>query len=155
MAEAAQVCLEDQAHATGTLMGVDGDYRGAFSLVWDDVTGQMRRCYADERPATEHGAYGIAILLILQTAGLTVVERARRGTGYDFWLGPENGPEPLFQRKARLEVSGIRKGLDRELDSRVKEKLKQTEKSSDLIPGFVVVVEFGRPKSRVVSKCRK
>ncbi|MEC4819430.1 MAG: hypothetical protein SAK29_40100 [Scytonema sp. PMC 1069.18] len=72
----------------------------------------MRRFNADTEVATEYGAYGIAALLMPYLTGLTVIERSIKGKslGFDFWLGSIDDPNTLFQRKARLEVSGIRKG---------------------------------------------
>ncbi len=59
-----------------------------------------------------------------------------------------------FQRKARLEVSGIRKGSQSIIQSRVKMKLEQISPSDTLSPGYVCVVEFGTPCTRVVEKCK-
>lgn len=62
--------------------------------------------------------------------------------------------DTLFQRKARLEVSGIRKGSEAIIQSRVNMKLKQIAPSDSVAPGYVAVVEFGTPKTRIVEKCR-
>jgi hypothetical protein len=48
-----------------------------------------------------------AILLMRALTGYTVIERSRKGTGFDWWLGTEDN---LFQGKVRLEVSGILRG---------------------------------------------
>jgi hypothetical protein len=60
----------------------------------------------------------------------------------------------LFQRKARLEVSGIRKGSESIIQSRVKMKLEQISPSDTLSPGYVCVVEFGTPRTRIIEKCK-
>jgi hypothetical protein len=110
----------------------------------------MRHYWADPGETTEQGAYGIALLLVRALTGLTVVERSRKGTGFDWWLGPD---DRLFQAKARLEVSGIREGDLRTIRSRVRVKVKQTERSDvSGFPAFVVVVEFGTPRARVVRR---
>jgi len=152
LAQAASVCLEDQEHRNGTEMLVDGDFEISFYLFWDEASDQTRRCWANPEVATEHGAYGIATLLVLNLTELTIVERSRRGTGFDYWLGPKANPKPLFQGKARLEVSGIRKGTDVAIRSRAREKLKQTERSNGMLPTMVIVVEFGAPRSRVLKR---
>ena len=64
-------------------------------------------------------------------------------------------PGTLFQRKARLEVSGICQGSDSLIQARVNIKLEQIRPSDDLAPGYVSVVEFGTPKARIVKKCRQ
>lgn len=76
----------------------------------------------------------------------TVIERSRKGTGFDYWLGDKNSY--LFQKKARLEVSGILKGDDSLLKSRHAAKEEQTSKSDELcIPAYVSVIEFSKPKA--------
>jgi len=128
---------------------VEGTVQGVFLLEWSlDVTEAMRRFWADPDETTEQGAYAIAILLMRALGGYTVVERACRPTGIDWWLGHADN---LYQATARLEVSGIREGDPRAINSRVKAKAKQTERSvtSGRI-SFVVVVEFGEPTARVV-----
>ncbi len=84
------------------------------------------------------------------------MERSVRGKGFgfDFWIGSANDASTLFQRKARLEVSGIRKGTKSTIQSRVNMKLKQIAPSDAVAPGYVAVVEFGTPRSRVVQTCR-
>jgi len=101
-------------------------------------------------------AYGIAALLMPYLTGLTVIERSIKGTsfGFDFWLGSIDDPNSLFQRKARLEVSGIRRGSESIIKSRVKMKLEQISPSDTLSPGYVCVVEFGTPRTRIVEKCK-
>lgn len=113
----------------------------------------MRRCWADKQWATEMGAYGVAILLITKNTEFTAVERSRKGTGFDYWLGPKaDGGELPFQRKARLEVSGILKGGQERIASRVKQKAKQTERSDGALPAFVAVVHFGIPSADVTKR---
>ena len=87
---------------------------------------------------------------------LTIIERSvkGKGLGFDFWLGSLEDPGTLFQRKARLEVSGIRQGSDSLIQTRVNIKLEQIRPSDDVAPGYVSVVEFGTPKARIVKKCR-
>jgi len=151
LAEAAAVCLEDQGHGSGIRLIVVGEYEGSFSIVRPVVTDQMRRCYNDPDEATENGACGVAILLVQELAGLTVVERSRRGTGFDYWLGPEEWYP--FQNQARLEVSGIRTGSSGDIKARVKQKLQQTQQSDALLlPAYVVVVEFSRPMAEVAKR---
>jgi hypothetical protein len=109
----------------------------------------MRHCYNDPERATENGAYGIAILVIRDLTGFTVVEQSRKGTGFDYWLGYEEGP--MF--KARLEVSGIRAGDESTISARVQQKVRQTKRSDSLsLPGYIVVIEFSQPRACVVSR---
>ncbi|QDU42270.1 hypothetical protein Mal52_07260 [Symmachiella dynata] len=149
-AEAAAVCLEHNEHAQGVSLLVKGDSQ-IFPLSWPKVTHQMLRAYADLQDATEMGACGIAILLIMEMTDLTVVERSWKGTGFDYWLGRSDEHDGLpFQNRARLEVSGLLDGSDSRLTSRVRQKLEQTKISdSTRLPAFVIVVDFGPPKAQL------
>ena len=152
MAEAAAVCLGQQGHRSGVELVVSDDYQRRFEIRWPPINRQIVRTWADPNVATEHGAYGIAALLIEALTGLTVVERARVGTGFDYWLGSETGDALLFQAAARLEVSGIRHGSSKEIRTRVSQKIEQTRVSDGTLPAFIVVVEFGLPQSEVVRR---
>lgn len=150
LAQAAAVCLEKQKHTSGKEMRIDGDFKSMFMVFWEEVTQQMRLCWADFQDATEWGACGMAVLLVERLASLTVVERAYKGGGFDYWLGADDGS--LFQRKKRLEVSGILQGNEGDIRYRVGRKLRQTDRSRTELPAVVVVVEFGEPRSRIVQK---
>ncbi len=151
LAEAGAVCLTDETHVPGMILEVEGAFSSRFQLDWQPVTQQIRRCWNDEEYTTEQAAYGIAFLLILQLTDLTVIERSRKGTGFDYWLGIQDLTSTLpFQRMARLEVSGIRKGSRSQINARVKQKTEQTGISdAEALPAYIIVVEFSRPISVV------
>ena len=153
MAEAASICLEDQNHLSGVLLKVEGDYAKNFIVIWNKVNEQMRRTWADEEFTTEQGAYGIAVLILYKLKNYTVLERSKKGNGFDYWLGLENDTAPLFQAKSRLEVSGIRRGNVSQIRTRLNEKKIQTNPSDGLfIPAIIVIVEFSTPRTRVEEK---
>jgi len=80
--------------------------------------------------------------------GYTIVRRAKKKTGFDWWLD-NDGPLP-FKTTDRMEVSGIRNGTAPQIASRLKQKLAQTRQSDSMnIPAYTVVVEFGRPLSKI------
>lgn len=150
LAQAGAICLEDQGHSNGVDLTINGEFNDVFQIYWPVITDQMRRTWKDEEVATEHGAYGIAFLLILDLTGFTVIERSRKGPGFDYWLGDNNGI--LFQNKARLEVSGIRRGDDGSIRMRINKKVKQTSVSDGFYSAYIVIVEFSRPISQIVKK---
>jgi hypothetical protein len=153
LAEACAVCLEDQGHLQGVKLTVNGDFRTTFRLYWQPVTQQMLRCWNDEEFTTEQAAYGIAFMLIRQLTEFTVIERSRKGTGFDYWLGSEDEAGELpFQNKVRLEVSGIRKADDSRVRARIKQKIEQTNPSDGTFPAYIIIVEFSRPLSFIVEK---
>ena len=103
---------------------------------------------------TEHAAYGVAFLLIRDLTDHTIIRISRKGTGFDYWIGREESEDGLpFQDKARLEVSGIRRGNSADVNARLRQKLSQVKPSDHLgIPAYIVIVEFGIPSSKVVRK---
>jgi hypothetical protein len=157
-ADASAVCLDSQNHAQPVLFQIDGipstEVLTEVLIVWDAVDDTIRRFNADLEVATEYGAYGIAALIMPELTGLTVIERSvkNKGLGFDFWLGSIDDPGGLFQRKARLEVSGIRRGSESIVKSRVRMKLEQIAPSDALAPGYVCVIEFGTPRVWITEK---
>ena len=150
MAQAGAVCLEHEGHIPGTRLTVRGTIQASHALNWAEVTGQARRTWADLREATEKGAEGVAILLIRRETGYVAIERAAIGTHIDRWLGYESDA-PYFQRKARLEVSGILRGSDGDVRRWVREKMDRLGLTSHRLPAYVVVVEFSGPLAEAVS----
>jgi hypothetical protein len=150
LAEASGVCLTERGHTQGTPLQVQGCATTTYALYWPAVTDQMLRSWNDPEVATEHGAVGVAVLLATRVTGHTVIERSRKGTGFDYWMGDDG--DSLFQKKARLEVSGIRSGDERLLSARVRQKIKQTIPSDGALPAYVIVVEFGCPVAEVRKK---
>jgi hypothetical protein len=132
-------------------LAVDGSFTATLSLSWSEkVTEAKRRFWNDLEEAAQQGAYAVAILLIRALTGYTVIERSRKGTGFDWWLGTDDN---LFQGKARLEVSGILRGTTRRINSRIKARMAQTSQSDNLaLTAYVVVVEFGTPRAKVVQR---
>ena len=148
LAESAAVCLEDRAHQAGVTLQVEGLKSEVCKLQWSTIDDRQRRCFNDLQEATEWGACGIAILVINKLTGLLVVERSKKGTGFDYWLG-DSSDDLLFLGKARLEVSGILLGQSTDIATRVKQKKAQIKPSNHLAPGYVAVVEFGKPTAHV------
>ena len=149
IAEAVGVCLESQGHRQGVALAVIDDRGHSYQLTWPSIsTQQAEVAWADEEYTTEHGAMGVAILLIREVTDYEVIRRSAKGTGFDYWLG--DAAERPFQDKAKMEVSGIRRGSARRLNERMRQKLSQMSRSDNLnIPGYAVVVEFGQPSAKV------
>ena len=154
LSQAGAICFESQNHSNGVHLQVNGTFEAKYQVFWQQVTDQMLRCWSDPEYTTEQGAYSVAILLMLDLTGYAVIEKSRKGSGFDYWLGITEDSEKLpFQNMARLEVSGIRSGGDSLVRARVNEKLKQVSPSDGIyLPAYIVVVEFGSPLSQVVKK---
>jgi len=145
MVEAACVCLSDVGHESGVTLFLEGDFEKQMKIIFDGVDDQARRAWADEQFCTEFGAYCISLLLAVRLTPLTVIERSRKGTGFDFWLG--DGTEPLFTKKARMEISGIRRGNPTSIKSRLRKKKIQVTPTDGTLPAHISIVEFGKPKA--------
>lgn len=153
-AEAAAVCLDNQGHRESVKLVVRKIGTPQYVLRWPDLTDTMRRAYNDLVNAAELGACGVALLLVRDHTGLTAIQQSRRGTGFDYWLGPEPAADQLvFQNAARLEVSGILVGTESQFSTRLKEKIKQPEVSDATgLPAYTVVVEFSRPQAEMANR---
>jgi hypothetical protein len=151
-AQAASVVFHHLGQSSGVGLTIGGDFSEVVRVEWaHEVDGPMRRYWSDLSEAVEQGAVGLAILLVKLLTGYTVVERAVKGTGIDWWLGQSD--DPLFQRKARLEASGILSGSPTKVASRVRAKVEQTRQSdSSGLEALVVVVEFSTPQAEVIKR---
>jgi hypothetical protein len=127
LVEAIAICLTERKHPTGVTLEIEGDFQTQICLNYPPVTAQMQRCWNDAEYTTEQAAYGMAFLLIRHLTQLTVIERSRKGSGFDYWLGIEQ-PNLPFQRMMRLEVSGIRQGNDSLIKTRVRIKQEQVRR---------------------------
>ncbi len=148
LAEAASVCLDERGHALACELVVSGSHSETFRLERLEVSDLLRRTYDDPEEATEEGACGVAILLARALTGLSVVRRARKGTGFDYYLGTED----ILDFQARLEVSGIRQGTEAQVEARRRQKRAQIARSdADLgtLVAYAIIVEFGEPKAVV------
>jgi hypothetical protein len=151
IAEAGAVCFERKSHTRGVNLKVKGMTSTTFQVYWNhDLTEQIAASWDDDE-MIEFGACAVAILLVLELTSYTVVRRARKGEGVDYWLGYKNAEYP-FQETARLEVSGILEGKNSAITARVKAKKEQTRPTDGATPAYVIVVEFSNPLSHVEQK---
>lgn len=154
LAEAAAFCLyENEHHSPGRLL-LTGNVPAVTSLHWNEVGAELSATWADLKEAAEYGAYGIAIVVCVEVTKFHRVERsAQEGTGIDIWLTNNADDRGIFQRSARLEVSGILHGDQNTIAARLKQKLAQTERSDQTrLPAYVVIVEFGTPEARLIKR---
>lgn len=146
--QACTVCLENSNHTTGVSTNLTGNNPNRLTLNWNSaVNTQVKRNWTDNEEATEYGATAIAILLVKYLSNYECIERSSKGLGFDYWLGEEDTLE-IFQRKARLEISGILKeSSTNTVENRTKIKENQTKKSSFLnMTAHICVMEFSNPK---------
>ncbi len=144
--EAFMVCMNHHLHPQEVSLSVDGQKENVV-VKWENACDDtILRTYADIQYTTEHGAVCLALMLTSAFTPYTIIERSRKGTGFDYWLGEKDSV--LFQKKARLEVSGILQGDDTAMMNRFNAKVIQTEQSDDTaLPAYISIIEFSRPKA--------
>ena len=151
-AEASLLCFHQHGHPVGTRLIIDGTFKTSHPVIWSDaITEQTVDAWQDQQEATEFGACGIAILLVLKLTSYTVIRRAVKGDGIDYWFGKQDA-QPPFQNAARLEISGILTGDDSAIRRRLREKQAQTTPTDGLLPAHVVIVEFSSPLAHYLVK---
>ncbi|MCU0239088.1 MAG: hypothetical protein MUC29_06570 [Pyrinomonadaceae bacterium] len=152
LCEASSYCFDFQKHKNGVEMLLKGDSETNFQVVWEnEITEQTRNAWNDTQDLTEFGASGVAILLIIKLTEYTVIRRARKGEGIDYWLGEKDSELP-FQDSARLEISGILEGNESKIKARVKQKKEQTFPTDGELPAYIAVIEFSKPVSHLEVK---
>lgn len=146
LVENSTVMLHQAGHMSPTKTNISGILEQTNQLLWEDnYTEQMARTHADTQEATELAAVCISIAVCQHVTEYTVIERSRKGTGFDYLLGNDN---EQFLPKARLEISGIAKEtLTNSIESRYKQKMSQVTVSDDTnLPAYISIVEFSNPK---------
>lgn len=151
LAEAASVCFEHHGHPRVFELPSTGHYQEVYEITRNELHPDSRTSFADMQESTEYGACGVALAIIATETGY-VTERSWKGTGFDYWLGEKQTGLP-FQRAARLEVSGIINGTLGQAEVRLKEKLKQMDRSEALgLPAIAIVVEFANPLTKTAKQ---
>jgi hypothetical protein len=153
LAEAASYCFFLNRHSNPLHLLVSGDACGSGDLTWAEIDESHSKTWADSQEATEYGAYGVAVIVAIQMTGIPYVERAAKLTGIDYWLGTGSDECGVFQRTARLEVSGILNGGQPEIKARLKSKLAQAQRSDNTsFAAYAAIIEFGSPEARLVER---
>jgi hypothetical protein len=93
----------------------------------------------------------VAILVAREITVAQVLERSAKGTGFDYWIGEDESLP--FRFRTRLEVSGILRGTRADVERRVEQKCRQTERSDSMqLDALVFVVEFSHPLAKVIKR---
>jgi len=110
------------------------------------ITQAMRRTYGDHQDATEHGAYGVALLLAATEMRMQFAGRCYKGPGFDFLLAPPGqlsvDANDIFADNWGLEATGILRGGEREISDRFRIKRKQVAVAARSRRILIAVVEF-------------
>ena len=153
-AEGCAVALEEQGHHSPAELLIVGDFPRQYSLLWD--TPLSKRGWREPRDLAHFGALALAFHLTIRLTEFQVIEQATIGKGgFDYYLGykedhPKYDPDNFMN--ARLEISGINKGVNL-LAKRVREKLEQVKPSDSWnIPAYIAVTDFSKPITFIKKK---
>lgn len=151
--ENCMICLENQGHSTGVLIGIQyGNEIARFEIIWDGtVTQRMRNAYGDLRRATDNAACAFALMIVRELTDFTGVQQSAIGSTIDYYLVPNNREDTLiFNRAARLEVSGILcETATNTVENRMREKQRRLQ-PEDGFEDYIVVVAFSAPRAKMV-----
>lgn len=149
LSEAALYCLKEHNHNVGVILKLAGSEDEGFRIVWGfALDNRAPYSYGDKGEATEYGATCLSILVAINRTEYKTVERSCKGGGFDYWLGNiEEGQSLPFQRKARLEISGIFKGSEADVNRRAKGKAKQTSLTLSISSPILIYQHLTREKN--------
>jgi hypothetical protein len=147
------VCFYENGHKSGVSLTVSYDnLDSVFQIFWTgDITEDLLRAYRETKRCTDFAACAIALILVRELTEFTAVEQSCIGTTIDYYLIPQKQESDLiFNRAARLEVSGIlSENEDNTVENRISRKIRRLKPEGDL-PDLIAVVEFSKPWSKMV-----
>ena len=149
LVEAAMYCLEQNNHNGQAVLQVEGYFDEKFELIWSGrLTEEVKGSWYDRKEATEYGATAIAILLVNELTDYNKFKRTRGGTDYIISKGKSTNTK--LSDISYLEISGLWKETkNNTLTMRVNLKRKQVERTIIDASAFVIVTEFGNPKTKI------
>lgn len=145
-AEAVRVCLS-RHHEPPVELEITSDVQSWSRLMsrrevwWSPPNHSMRRAWANLNDTTRDAACLLSMAVVEAEYGMVVIARADTGSGADYYIGyPEdlNDLESAF----RLEVSGIDRGGELEIRSRLRRKVLQVRNGQVDSLALVSVVGF-------------
>jgi len=156
--EAAIVSLTKSGFQSGVHLKVDGVFSETFIIKWKPpLTINQINSWKEEKHYHSAGAVALSLLLVRELLGFTIFEESTIGTGIDYWLGKQDKIKtfnPFFKKMARLEISGIGKATPKNsINMRINKKKKQIAQSDNTkLEGWISVVEFSTPKTKIIKK---
>jgi hypothetical protein len=151
--EAARVCL-DRHHAPPIdirFNQLSADSLNHAGADWEVTTERERDAWANEIDATEQGAYAFALATVELAEGMVAVRRAETGTGADYYIAMPDEPRDDLENCLRLEVSGVDRGDEQAVKSRLLQKVEQAANGNSSLPAAAAVVGF---RERIVALTR-
>jgi hypothetical protein len=145
-AEAVRVCLS-RHHEPPIELEITSDVQSWSRLMsrrevwWSPPNNSMRRAWANLNDATRDAACLLSLAVVEAEYGMVVIARADTGTGADYYIGHPGDSDDL-ESAFRLEVSGIDRGGEAEIRSRLRRKVLQVRNGQVESPALVSVIGF-------------
>lgn len=154
MVEKCAFCMGNCSHTTGVTLNVkdvSSLENFQFTLHWDvPYDDRLQAAHADANESAEKSAIAIAFLLMTQLFPYMVVRQAKRRTHVDYYLADRSAELPFqAETTALLECSGIMRGRQADINSRVKDKEKRYKRKPQDHPAFIAVVEHSKPIAQI------
>lgn len=138
-ADAAAICLSE-CHTSPVEMGIRcGDTACIRELAWNEPSQKALASWRNQDEATEQGACSIALATVEAELGMVGLSRAETRTGADFYIAM---PGQGLEQSRRLEVSGTRSSVARDLQVRLRQKIQQARRGRSNLPALACVVGF-------------
>jgi len=144
LAEAAAVCFSRHHTAPISMEVRNESVSVTREVTWKEPDARELAAWNNQIDTTELGACGVSLAAVESELGLFAVSRADVLTGADYYVAAA-GTDSL-ENARRLEVSGVDRGDEGDLQKRVRLKIAQVKKPSDE-SAIVSVVGF---RARVI-----
>ena len=112
-----------------------GEQTRRIQIFWNAQTAFTLPLAVQEHIITEWAACGIACALAPRYTGLSIRAVAQLNDRFDYWIGDET-------TEWGLEVSGTQTEDEKELQDRLRRKIRQLRQNPYGIGGYVIVVGF-------------
>ena len=152
--ENCMISFDHNGHASGVELNVNYlNQNYEFKIVWNgSVTEQLRRSYQDLPKVADFAACAIVLSILSELTDFIVIEQSILGTTIDYYLADKNKVDDhlIFNKSARLEVSGILKENENNtVEKRIKAKINRLKPQQDF-SDYIAVIEFSKPWSKII-----
>lgn len=138
-AQAAAVCLEEHCISPTDFTVTAGSEASLRQLDWPLPDEGARASWANTDDATRDGAYSLGLAAVEAELGLVAIARSDVRTGCDYYVG---GMGSDLEDAYRLEISGLRRGEAHDVQTRLREKVRQAARGNSSLPAFACAVGF-------------
>jgi hypothetical protein len=140
--EAACVCLTRHHVSPVEFSVTDNAARRPCEATWVPASARSKAGWSEDKEATDHGATCCVIAAVEATRGHFAVRRAEIGQGADYYVGPPGAGSEDLEDCYRLEISGVDRGDDQDVQWRLNQKVRQAARGKSSLPATAGVIGF-------------